>query len=1517
MNNQAFIISLLSAFKSTSKGVWFVWNSYFDNKKIIMNIRVILVGLFFCTFGFAATIGDVVSNQASASYKVAGAMKSTLSNEVNTTITGTTPTLEFWKYDPNSTDKLLVGEGSYQDASGNWVPLDTPTLPNGSVLDTTNSNPLSLADYYFAQDLAIIKVQDKDRDTNPNIRDTLVVTLTSPAGDTETITLLETTPNSGIFVGYIPLVDTADSSKNGKLYVKGGDSISVSYLDQTTILFSVSAPIKSNETTNIWVEKSVNKPIAGVGDMVKYTINIHNEATTVASNVVWYDALPHGIKYQKETFKVDGILQEPTISSDGKELSYGIPSIASKGSVEITFLAQIGAVRTKEIINQTWATDASSTKTNIATATTLVQEELYQHTGFIVGQIYESKFKKNRKGHGVANVRVYLQNGTYVLTDEKGKYHFEGLQNGTYVVQVDKDMLPLGYEMDSCGQQSKFGGNNFSQFVDLKFGGLKRADFCLQKTDSTPSASVVPKESSDTQSQLEDKMPIFGVENLKDNTTQILWPPEVYVPSIPAISLAVRYPKKDKAELWLNGKKVSMLNFDGKTISPNEDMVIDRYRGVDLLSGVNKIEIRLFDSNGNLYETLYREIAVASTPIKMTYIPELSKVVADGIEPCVIAVKMVDSANKPIRAGVTGTFSVDPPHKSIESIKSYKNNPLAKVAQNNRYIVEKDGIAYIALQPTTQSGEVVINFPLEFKNEVIKAWLKPGMRKWIMVGFAEGTVGFDTLKKKGQQSRKKEVIQEGESSFFAKGTIKGEWLATIAYDTTKETKNQRYFGEIDPNSYYTIYHDNSEQNYDAPSTKKLYLKLEKDEFNILFGDFNTGFTTTELAEYSRIFTGVKSQYHSKHIEAKAFAAHTDQVYQREEFRGDGTSGYYRLKRQQIIENSEIITIEIRDRYRSEITISQKQLMRYRDYDIDYAMGRISFKEPIYSTDLNFNPQYITARYETRGDGGENYTYGGRVVGKLKEGDIEVGSTYINEDLGTQQNQLMGLDAKVRLTPSTTLKLEYAKTTTDKENKSITNDAKFAELEHLSNGLYLRGYYREQDNSFGLGQLSEDLNGTRRIGLDAVKSFDNRFSIKATGYRNSDTKIDNHEDVLEVKAAIDETLWSLYAGYRYAKNSDTKAANQILLGGSYALFDQKLRLLAALDKTLGANEDQFFPDRTMVGANYSLASNVELFGAYEWLENDNKKIEQGRVGTRFTPWSGMSVENTTLSQFENDTTRLYNTTGFRQSYQLTPKIWLSGGYERGVLLQGDASRESDVFDAYRLGGSYRGNSFSGTLNAEYKDGSIESKKNFALGLYTQPSDNIGLAFNVLSNHTYDDVNSSKTTEASLSFAYRPEQTEWIIFDKLEYVYQKEDMYEHFNTEKFINNLHANYMPNDDLEISFQHGIKYTVDAIDEFEYDGFVQLFGLDVRYEITDKIDIGFQGSTLVAHNANNTDYGLGAYAGYNVFENLWIHAGYNFQGFRDDDFSLQTYRHEGPFVRLRMKFDQHTIKGLTEMIAW
>ena len=77
----------------------------------------------------------------------------------------------------------------------------------------------------------------------------------------------------------------------------------------------------------------------------------------------------------------------------------------------------------------------------------------------------------------LAGIRIYLEDGTFVLTDEKGMFHFEGVKPGVHVVQLDLDSLPEQYEIIPCEKNSRFAGRAYSQFVDLQGGSMWRVDF--------------------------------------------------------------------------------------------------------------------------------------------------------------------------------------------------------------------------------------------------------------------------------------------------------------------------------------------------------------------------------------------------------------------------------------------------------------------------------------------------------------------------------------------------------------------------------------------------------------------------------------------------------------------------------------------------------------------------------------------------------------------------------------------------------------------------------------------------------------------------------------------------------------------------------------------------------------------------------------------------------------------------------------------------------------------------------
>ena len=123
----------------------------------------------------------------------------------------------------------------------------------------------------------------------------------------------------------------------------------------------------------------------------------------------------------------------------------------------------------------------------------------------------------------------------------------------------------------------------------------------------------------------------------------------------------------------------------------------------------------------------------------------------------------------------------------------------------------------------------------------------------------------------------------------------------------------------------------------------------------LFGDFDTGFTVTELTRYNRSLSGLRSDYAGERVSVSAFAARTDTGLVQDELRGDGTAGLYRLSRAPIVIGSDKLRIEVRDRFEITRVVESRELSRFIDYDLDYERGTVFFKEPVQNRDHRAQP----------------------------------------------------------------------------------------------------------------------------------------------------------------------------------------------------------------------------------------------------------------------------------------------------------------------------------------------------------------------------------------------------------------------------------------------------------------------------------------------------------------------------------------------------------------------------------
>ncbi len=330
--------------------------------------------------------------------------------------------------------------------------------------------------------------------------------------------------------------------------------------------------------------------------------------------------------------------------------------------------------------------------------------------------------------------------------------------------------------------------------------------------------------------------------------------------------------------------------------------------------------------------------------------------------------------------------------------------------------------------------------------------------EWFHVGIADLTFG----KRTGRDSEALSaaapgeydpVYSNGRIAFYLKGKVKGSTIITAAMDTRENELGELFtdldgtdprdlLRRLDPDDYYPVYGDDSTIVEDAPTSGKFYLRIEKGESHVMWGNFKTRIDGVELARYERGLYGASAELRSERMapigeaaaSITAFAAQPGTLPSRDEMRATGGSVYF-LRRQDISAGSDQVSIEERDAITG-LTVSRTQLRSGVDYEMDYVQGVILLKRPLASSvmsssavqdsALGGNRHYLVANYEYTPLAFEEdgYSYGGRAQAWLTD-HLRAGVTGFQEDVGTGTQTLHGADLVLQLSERSYFELEWA------------------------------------------------------------------------------------------------------------------------------------------------------------------------------------------------------------------------------------------------------------------------------------------------------------------------------------------------------------------------------------------------------------------------------------------------------------------------------------------------------------
>jgi len=177
-----------------------------------------------------------------------------------------------------------------------------------------------------------------------------------------------------------------------------------------------------------------------------------------------------------------------------------------------------------------------------------------------------------------------------------------------------------------------------------------------------------------------------------------------------------------------------------------------------------------------------------------------------------------------------------------------------------------------------------------------------------------------------------------------------------------------------------------------------------------------------------------------------------------------------------------------------------------------------------------------------------------------------------------------------------------------------------------------------------------------------------------------------------------------------------------------------------------------------------------------------------------------------------------------------------------------------------------------------------------------------------------IGNTTQDRAQFGFAWRPQDNN-TVNGLARYEYKTVKDFSQANGDNYhahILSAHLDFKPNRvwwaTAHIAAKSNLDYTLPAGQQ-KYNA-LMLSGRAI-YDINDKWDLGVLLSTLYSPQGSSRQYAYGTELGYQVVRNMYLSVGYNLSGFSDKDLTGSDYTSHGVFLRLRMKFDERSMKNL------
>ncbi|WP_418152373.1 hypothetical protein AB8615_10925 [Litorimonas sp. RW-G-Af-16] len=469
------------------------------------------------------------------------------------------------------------------------------------------------------------------------------------------------------------------------------------------------------------------------------------------------------------------------------------------------------------------------------------------------------------------------------------------------------------------------------------------------------------------------------------------------------------------------GIPLAVSDFNGATASlPITPDMLDTRRDMTQLQYV----LRVYGTEGEFDETAPKVLRLGEPELDLTASEWANEAqTAFGQNTLLIS-------NVTVRGGVVRVYGRNVPGESVNVM-----GQIIDVDDAGRFVAEQ-------LMPTgTRQIEIIVGDQRIVRTVDVKS------RDTFYVAQIEATIGERIGQDKG--------FEEGRVAFYVRSRLNDRWSVTATADTGEaaiedllsglDDKNlDQLLRRLDPDRYYPTYGDDSTIEQDAPTSGRMYARLEHDDDYLLWGNYQTNFGDTEYARVQRTLYGAKFHWDDNNNPTKlgddrtsitAFLADGGTRQGRDELRGTGGSVYY-LRRGDISIGSEILRVETRDSV-SGLVIESRRLTYGTDYDLDFIQGRIILNQPLRSTgddgrlfrdgSQGGNEYILVADYEFTpifGSDDDAAVYGARASRWFGD-SVKFGVSYNHDTDGGAESDLYGADLTLQYAAGTYIKGEVA------------------------------------------------------------------------------------------------------------------------------------------------------------------------------------------------------------------------------------------------------------------------------------------------------------------------------------------------------------------------------------------------------------------------------------------------------------------------------------------------------------